>query len=186
MKEKSKKNLRSGVIIFIVVILIASSTIGILMRNNNSGTGPDTGNVTNITELYAYFSSNNDADDNMTRTMSNGLVLNYTKPGASFDYLLNDTIDIDFAIINHEHREMNYNISVYHAVPDILNDTFDITYLYIGPVRTMFEDEIRGFSLQVKPAYRANNSKIGIAIVEDLPGNRSRMINFTDINADIY
>jgi hypothetical protein len=190
MNDKSKKNLWSGIIIFIIVILIASSTIGILTRNNNSGTGPDAGNTednaSNRTELYAFFSSNDGASDNLTLTMSNGVVFNYTKPGANFSYSLNDTIDIDFMIINHEHKEMNYNVTVYHAVPDMLNDTFDITYLYIGPVSKMLEDEVRGFTIQVNPAYRMNNSKIGIAVIEDLPGNRSRMINFTDINVNVY
>jgi hypothetical protein len=185
-KGKMDVRFKSGIIVFIIVILLASSTIGILFNGKSKSSAMDAVYSDNKTELYAYFSSGNDSSRNMSIALSNGDVFNYTTPGATIDCPLNGTIDVGIMIVNHENKKMDYNLFVYQSIPDAFNNTFNITYLYTSPVDTMFDNEARRFALPVKPAYASNNSMIGIAVYEGTLDNCSRIITYTDVNANIF
>jgi hypothetical protein len=185
-KGKPNKTMRSGIIIFIIVILLASSTIVILFGSKNNTTAASESPVKDNTGLYAFFSSNNDTTSNVTLTWSNGMVFNYTAPGSDFYYSVIDTIDIAVLAINNQHRAMNYSILVYQAEIDNNSNTFNFTNLYYSPVNTMFDGDAYQYLVHVRPAYASNNSKIGVAICNGSSYNQSKMLNYTDITANIY
>jgi hypothetical protein len=179
-------NLKPAIIISIIIILITSSTIVIMTNNKKSSSDtPKTSDSNNMTELYAFYSSN-DIAGNMTKVMSNGKVFNYTMPEASLNYSLNESIDVSFMIINHENEDLNYRVSAYQAIPDSVNNTFNMTYLYDSSIGMLKTNEYGRYSIQVKPAFIASNAIIGITIYNGSLSNCTKIYNNTYVYANVF
>lgn len=161
-------------------MLFSASAAFMLASDNNNKFSEAVNN--NTTELYIFVPN---TTDQKVALMPDGLSFNYTPIDTKYGGSINDSLNISLAIINHEGHNMNYTILVYQTESDIKNPTSNITTLYNGATRMMYDNDTLISWIRILPAYANDSTRIGVALLQDLPDGNWRILNNSEVEANI-
>lgn len=186
-QKKMDKRLRSGLILLIVAVMLAGSTLAIMVSGNKDITGNAAAqsSVNGNSEIYFAVGLNPTPENQMTRVLENGYNLTFDSPGSWFNFTMNKTVNLTVSVVNRQQKDMNYSILAYQALPDQNNNSVNMTQLYYGPLDMIQDNNIAQYMIQVEPAFSGNNTIIGVALL-DGSGSDAHILNKTDITANVF
>ena len=186
-KMINDKRVKIGLVLFILIAFLATSTIGILFSSSGRVNSASTPNISgdSDTELYFYISPNENISSNMTKILGDGREFNYTMPGSQMVFSLNAPIDFEVYVFNYERKEMTYNVLVYQLQMDENNVMQNMTPLYTETLKPIPDSRGLKQTIHVMPAYVAKDSRIGVAVSDASLGSNSKVLKYVDINASV-
>lgn len=180
MLDNMDKNFKILVIVGLVVILISFSAAFLLGKTAT----PTLSNLDKLSELYILVP--NSTSSNNTATMTDGTNFAFTPDGSKYKASINDSLNVSFAIINHEGHSMNYTILAYQSQSDIRTPNSNFTRLFYGAARVMTDNDTLTGWIVFSPAYTNNNTVIGIVLLDNQQDGNLHILNKTEIRADLY
>ena len=171
------KNTKIFLLAIILVLLVSVSASYFLFKDKKM----ETGNNNPRTEIYLY--TPNTTTHAIIAMLPDSSSFNFTPSSAVVKGSINDTINMSFAMVNHEERSMNYTLVVYQT--DNVTGVPNFANIYSGATQ-MIEDNTTLISwVEFKPIYACNNSQIGIALMDTQPNGTEIMLNYSEVKADI-